>query len=115
MSEKCQKRKSQASFDHRLGSCQQCRREFQSKRSCRFLIKHKFVFRLLVERNVTWLCAPQYFSCHVPDTAHQVYRIDAISHEAADLDEITKWVDCRDMKFGGEVNDQLTVRSQLGG
>jgi len=26
----------------------------------------------------------------------------------------TPWVDCRDMKSGGEVNDQLTVREVLG-
>ena len=41
-------------------------------------------------------------------------NIDAVSHEATNLDEVTKWVDCRDMKFGGEVNDQLTVGQVLG-
>ena len=41
-------------------------------------------------------------------------NIDAISHEATDLDEGTKWIDCRDMKSGGEVNDQLTVSDVLG-
>ena len=43
-----------------------------------------------------------------------VHQIDAVSHEATDLDKGTPWVDCRDMKSGGEVNDQLTVRDVLG-
>lgn len=82
---------------------------------CCFLIEHKFVFGLLVKRNVTWLCAPQYLTCHIRNTTHHVYQIDAISHEATELDKINKWVDCREMKSGGEVNDQLTVSPQLGG
>src|ERR1700751_5351572 len=66
-----------------------------------------------LETNVTRLCAPQPLICHVRNATHQVHAINTISHEAADLDELPKWVDCRDMKSGGEVNNHFTVGNVL--
>src|SRR4051812_5327743 len=45
--------------------------------------------------------------CYVRNTTVQVRNIDAISHEATDLDELTIWINCRDSKSRGEVSDQL--------
>src|SRR5215471_3356949 len=102
------------SVDHLVGESQQARWKFEPERPCRCAIEHQLVFGRPVERNVTRLCPPQYLTCHVRNATHHVHDINTISHEAAYLDELTKRVDCRDMKSGGEVNNQLTVGNVLG-
>src|SRR5215831_19459141 len=101
------------SVDHLVGDCQQARWKFEPERCCCFLVEHQFVSSLPVKRNVTRLCASQYLTCNVRNATHQVHAINTISHEAAYLDELTKRVDCRDMKSRGEVNNHLTVGKVL--
>ena len=88
--------------------------QFQPERCCRLLIKHKFVFGLLVERIVARFCAPLHLTCHLRNTTHRVRKIDAISHEATDLDKLTIRINCRDTKSGGEISDQLPVGQEAG-
>src|SRR4029077_20573255 len=100
-------------LDHLVGGGQQCRRKFQSKRSCCFSIEHQLEFGLLVEGNVSRFCTFQYLIRHIREATPYVPKINTIRQETTGIDKFPERINGGQTIFGGEINNQLTVRDML--
>ena len=106
-------RKTTSLLDDLVGPDEQRRRHGESNRLGGLEVDRQFEFGRLMVRNIAGICAAQDGVDVVCDNFDQPHEIIGMSHQTADVDELPKWIQCRNFHRADQIHDEGMVHQGI--